>query len=269
MSNCQLLGMRILVTRAEEQAEELASKIEALGAKAIKLPLIKIEPNDDEKTLDEAIKKVLAQSYDWIVFTSVHGVRTFFERLRKIEIDPKVLSFVKFAVIGPATGKALEQFGFKPEAMPEKFTNESLADLFKQILKDCKSERPKRFLLWRAEGASEVLPKRLRQLNAIVDEVHAYRTIPNRLDERQLKEFVSEPIHIVTFTSPSTVRAFFEVLGKERAMEILEKATVAAIGPVTERACKEFGFSPQIVSEIHTIDGLVDAIVSWLKSRSR
>lgn len=261
-----LLGKRVLVTRAEEQAEALASKLEELGAETVKLPLIRIEPPEDERPLQEAIDKVLAQVYDWVVFTSVHGVRTFFERIRQRSDKPKALDFVKFAVIGPATGKELERFGFKPAAMPEKYTNEGLAEMFEQVLQVSEQNEPIRFLLWRAQGAREVLARKLSELGAIVDEVHAYRTVPNFLPEEQIREVLKEPIHIATFTSPSTVRAFFEVLGSERAKRILDSAAVAVIGPVTEQACKEFGVVPRIVAQVHTIDGLVGAIVSWAES---
>ncbi len=266
MDKQPLSGMKVLVTRAEEQAEALASKLEGLGAIVVKLPLIRIVPVEDEKPLQEAISKVLAQRYDWVVFTSVHGVRTFFERLQKVGADIKSLNSVQFAVIGPATGKALDRFGFKPAAMPEKFTNEGLADLFERILKSRRGQRPFRFLLWRAKGAREVLANRLRQLGAIVDEVYSYRTVPNRLTDQQLREILNEPVHLVTFTSPSTVRAFFEVLGKERAKQILKNVAIAVIGPVTEQACKDFGFAPQIVAEVHTVDGLVSAVAAWAES---
>lgn len=265
MSKLPLLGKRVLVTRAEEQAEALASKLEDLGAETVRLPLIRIEPPDDESPLQAAIDKVLTGGYDWVVFTSVHGVRTFFERVRKQNVAPESLRPTKFAVIGPATGKALEGFGIKPDAMPEQYTNEGLAEMFERLLKESKTVSPVRFLLWRAFGAREVLGKRLRELGAIVEEVHAYRTVANKLSDKQLKPLSPERIDIVTFTSPSTVRAFFEVLGSERAREILSNAKIAAIGPVTGQACKEFGFEPQIVAEVHTVDGLVDAIVSWVK----
>ncbi len=264
-----LLGKRVLVTRAEEQAEALSRKLEEFGAETVKMPLIRIEPIESERPMEEAIDKILTQGYDWVVFTSVHGVRTFFERIQKRNIEPSMLASVKFAVIGPATGEELEKHGFKPRAMPERYTNEGLAEMFEGMLKEREQNRPMRFLLWRALGAREILAKRLRELGAIVDEVHAYRTVPNPLTDEQICELIKKPVHFITFTSPSTVRAFFEILGSERAKQILDNAVVAAIGPVTEQACKEFGVMPEIVAEVHTVDGLVNAIVSWVKSKGK
>jgi uroporphyrinogen-III synthase len=268
MADQPLMGKRVLVTRAEEQAEALANKLEMLGAEVVKLPLIRIEPSEDEILLGAAIEKALAEGYDWIVFTSVHGVKTFFERVRHKGVDPQNLRSIKFAVIGPATGKALEDFGFKPDAMPDRYTNEGLAEMFEHLLGKAERERPLRFLLWRAKGAREVLAQKLRELGAFVEEVHAYRTVPNQLPAEQLNDLLGQKIDIITFTSPSTVRAFFEVLGNERAKKILDSAVIATIGPVTEQACREFGVEPQIVASIHTVEGLVDAIVAWVKRQS-
>lgn len=264
-----LLGKRVLVTRAEEQAEALTRKLEEFGAETIKMPLIRIEPVENEKSMEEAIDKILIQGYNWVVFTSVHGVRTFFERIQKRNIEPSMLASLKFAVIGPATGEELEKHGFRLEAIPEKYTNEGLVEMFERMLKESEQNRPMRFLLWRALGAREILARRLRELGAIVDEVHAYRTVPNPLTEEQVCELIKKTVHFVTFTSPSTVRAFFEILGSERAKQILDNAVVAAIGPVTEQACKEFGVKSEIVAKVHTVDGLVNAIVSWVKSKGR
>jgi len=264
-----LKGKRVLVTRAEEKAEALASKLESLGADTVKLPLIRIEPSEDETVLEAAVEKALAGGYDWVVFTSVHGVRTFFERVRGRSAHLQNLRSTKFAVIGPATGKALEDFGFTPDAMPDQYTNEGLAEMFERLLSEAGEKRPLRFLLWRAQGAREVLAQKLRELGATVEEVHAYRTVPNQLPYERLNELLGQRIDIVTFTSPSTVRAFFEVLGNERAKRILDSAVVAAIGPVTEQACREFGIEPQIVASVHTVDGLIDAIVAWVKQQSK
>ncbi len=258
-----LFGKRILVTRAEEQLEALASKLESQGAETVRLPLIRIEPTDDETPLQTALDKIFQGGYEWIVFTSTHGVRAFFERVRRRNADARSLSSIKFAVIGPATGEALSQWGINPDAMPKSYTNEGLAEMFSSLLRCPNAPTHPRFLLWRAHGAGEILANRLRELGAEVDEVYAYRTVTRKLSPGYISAVLKDPIHIVTFTSPSTVRAFFEALGEGRARQVLDAAEVAVIGPVTEQACRERGISPAVVSQVHTVDGLVDALVSW------
>jgi uroporphyrinogen-III synthase len=275
-----LFGKRILVTRAEEQAEALASKLEDLGAEAIRLPLIRIVPTEDDAPLNAALERALNGGYDWIVFTSTHGVRTFFERVQRHGKDARAFASVRFAVIGPATGDALRQWGIQPDLMPTRYTNEGLAEAIlandqcsMTIGNDqcpmANGGRAKRFLLWRAHGAREVLAQRLREAGALVDEVYAYRTVPNELPDEYLAAVLKEPIHIVTFTSPSAVNAFFAVLGEGRARHLLATAAIACIGPVTEQAVRQRGFEPSVVSEVHTINGLVEAMVRWAQVKTR
>lgn len=265
-----LFGKRVLVTRAEEQAEAFASKLEDLGAEAIRLPLIRIVPAPDEAPLEAALTRALKGGYDWIVFTSTHGVRTFFERVQRHGKDARAFASVRFAVIGPATGDALRQWGIQPDLMPTHYTNEGLAEALQAVLDKAQARRQrakegqaKRFLLWRAHGAREVLAKRLHQAGALVDEVYAYRTVPNELPEEFLSAVLKEPIDVVTFTSPSAVNAFFTVLGEERARHLLTTAAIACIGPVTEAAIRQRDLEPSIIAKVHTVNGLVDALVCW------
>ena len=74
-----LFGKRIVVTRAREQADALASRLSALGAGVIELPTIEIRPPADSAPLDRAIARL--DTYDWLIFTSANGVRFFLEHL--------------------------------------------------------------------------------------------------------------------------------------------------------------------------------------------
>ena len=57
--------MRIVVTRPEGQAAELARRIEELGHEPVLCPLVAIEPLGDDS--------VDASGYDWLIVTSVNG----------------------------------------------------------------------------------------------------------------------------------------------------------------------------------------------------
>ena len=58
-------AVRIVVTRAESQADPLAGRLEALGHEVVRCPLIRIEPLGDEP--------VDPSGYDWVVVTSPNG----------------------------------------------------------------------------------------------------------------------------------------------------------------------------------------------------
>jgi uroporphyrinogen III methyltransferase/synthase len=248
-----LSGMTILVTRPIEQAENLSEKLRELGATTIELPTIKIIPAENNDTLDEALERL--NEYDWVVFTSVHGVRFFMKRMADLNIARSALKQVMLAAIGPATASVCESAVKKPELVPTEFLSSNIADGLGDV-------KGKRILLPRADIASKKLPDLLRKRGALVDEVVAYRTIiPPDLTPDRLTRIFAGGVDLITFTSPSTVRNLARVLGFSKLGKFLSTVKVACIGPVTVQATKELGINVDIVSKIHTIDALVEAIV--------
>ena len=73
-----LQGLRVLVTRARAQADELCGMLAAAGAVPVTVPLIRIAPLEDTAELDAAIERL--SSYRWLVFASSNGVECFMKR---------------------------------------------------------------------------------------------------------------------------------------------------------------------------------------------
>jgi uroporphyrinogen-III synthase len=253
-----LSRVRILVTRPIEQGQALSKKLRELGATTIELPIIEIVPIKNNDALDEALGRL--GEYDWIVFTSVHGVRFFMKRMADLKIAPSALKQVMLAAIGPATASALERTVKRPEFVPDDYLSVKIADGLGDV-------KGRRILLPRADIASEKLPDLLRKREALVEEVVAYRTvIPRDLTPERLNSIFAGGIDLVTFTSPSTVRNLAQVLGVDKLEQFLRMVKVACIGPVTVEAAKELGIDVNIVAEIHTIDALVEAIVDEVRT---
>jgi uroporphyrinogen III methyltransferase/synthase len=70
-------------------------------------------------------------------------------------------------------------------------------------------------------------------------------------------------IHMVTFTSSSTVSNFMGMFEEEggRLLKWMEKVKVACIGPVTAKTAKERGLSVHVTPSDYTIEALAKAIV--------
>jgi uroporphyrinogen-III synthase len=113
-----------------------------------------------------------------------------------------------------------------------------------------------RVLLARAAVARDVLPEGLRAKGWHVDVVEAYRTEPVPLDDARAAA-VAEA-EIVTFTSSSTVTNLLDALAGRPVPPV-----VAAIGPVTAATARAAGLDVAIEADVHTVDGLVDALVAW------
>jgi uroporphyrinogen-III synthase len=239
-----LFGRRVVVTRARDQASDLVERLHRLGAETIELPAITIDdPDDGGAALRGAALQV--GHYDWVIFTSANAVDRFCANLH----DARWLAGVRVAAIGPGTADALRRFGVVADLIPEHFVAESLIEAFPfgngQVL------------LPRAAVARDVLPESLRAKGWRVDVVEAYRTRPVEPPPSALAE--AAKADAITFTSSSTVTNFLHVAGLDAIPPV-----VVCIGPVTAATAREAGLTVDVVAGEHTINGLVEALVSAL-----
>jgi len=249
-----LFGRRIVVTRTRQQAGALSARLRSLGADVTELPTIKIAPPENLMEFGEMVRDSF--QYDWVVFTSPNGVTAFFDLFFKLYDDARALGNARIAAIGPGTAKRVKDFHLAVDLQPEESVAERLVEAFQQH----ESVENLKFLLVRAANARDVLPKRLTQLGAIVDEAIAYRTVPETDDITGAKKrFTDEGADLITFTSSSTVENFV-------AMKLPwpQGIKTASIGPITSATMRQAGLKIDVEATQHDIDGLVEAILGLL-----
>jgi uroporphyrinogen III methyltransferase / synthase len=245
-----LFGQRIIVTRDRRQSSMLGEPLEALGAETLFVPVIEIADAAESSSLEQAIQNLA--DYDWLIFTSVNGVRHFVEALDRSDRDLRALK-AKLCAIGPATRAAVEALHLRVDVMPEQYVAESLIEaLAGEDLKD------KRILLPRAAVARDLVPVTLSERGAIVDVVEAYRTIVPADAAARAKEALARKPDWITFTSSSTVKNLLAVTGPDA----LRGIKVASIGPITSATARAVGLAVDVEADPHTIDGLVEAVVT-------
>ncbi len=247
-----LFGKRILVTRTREQASQLVELLEDLGAECLEVPTIKIEPLEDYQVLDQALTTL--EDFDWVVFTSVNGVRYFFERLFAAGKDVRALAGAKLAAIGQATGQALKDYGLQVDLLPKEFRAEGLIAAFEEL-----GVSGNKILIPRALEAREILPQRLQEMGAEVLVAPTYRTVIPEEEAARARELLHEGVDVVTFTSSSTAKNLLAMLGDE-AQTLLSGVVRASIGPITSATLRKAGVPPQIEAREFTIPALVEAI---------
>lgn len=254
-----LLGRRIAVTRAREQAGETTALLESMGADVIEFPSIRIHPLTDYSLADQAAANPGA--YDWIIFTSVNGVKHFWERLAKSGGDSRRLCGVKAAAIGPATAKALREKGINPDLTPSSYVAEKIAEAI--IEREGAGLAGKKILLPRAAEARAVLPKELARSGAKVDVIPVYESRPAGEDASEILSLLeSGGLDCVSFGSSSTVRNFLSLI-PPAALRGEKAPALAAIGPVTAATLKEFGLQADIEPQNYTIPDLAEAIAAY------
>ncbi len=253
--NLPLFGKRILVTRQADKISALAEKFRALGSWVIEWPTIKIQKKPDLKALDHALRRL--SEYDWLIFTSTHGVDGFFERLEAHHgKDARALGGVRVASVGSETTAALLKRGVRPDLQPPVFETSALA----RDLKKVGSLKGKRILLLRTNIAPRQLEQNLTRLGAVVERVTVYRTVGVAIPKDSVRQLVEKPVDFVAFTSSSTVTHFFRAIGIKNMKILKKKSRFASIGPITSRTIKQHGGAVACQAKIYNTDGLVEAV---------
>jgi uroporphyrinogen III methyltransferase/synthase len=251
-----LHGKGVVVTRAREQASGLKDTLERLGAACYEFPTITIVPLEDYAPVREAIDRLAG--YDWAIFTSVNGVRHFWNQLELMGLDARAMGGLQVAAIGPATAEALLERGIRPDFIPPKYVAESVVEGLLE-----RGVAGKKVLIPRAKVAREVLPEELAKVAAQVDVLPVYETQLTQEDGEEIVGLLEKGrLHYLTFTSSSTVENFFALVSADTLRPHVGKGLrICCIGPVTAKTLEGFGFTPDIMPEDYTIPALVDALV--------
>ena len=257
VENRPLLGKKIVVTRARDQASDLVKGLSELGADCLEYPTIKVAPTDDWTLLDSALENLSA--YSWLIFTSVNAVDSFFKRLFEKNKDVRALGHLQTATIGPATERRLFDFGIKSDMVPQNYRAESIVSAFAAI--DVKN---KKVLLPRAKEARPILPVELEKMGAVVDDIPVYCTLAVSENADMLIQLLADKeVDLVTFTSSSTVKNFKALLPPEKFELLLKDVAIASIGPITSETAQNLGFKVHITAQDYTIPGLCRAIQQY------
>ena len=252
-----LAGKTVLVTRPKAQADTFSRLLTGAGAVPEVVPVIAVEGLDDTRAIEEEVLRI--DHYDWVLFTSVNGVRTFLDRMDACGVSPQTLSRSSVGAIGPVTAKELESRGVTVSVVPEVFTSNGLLAVLRE-----RSLEGKKVLIPRAAGANPALPDGLSRMGAEVRDLPVYRTVECDFDgERLIAQLESGGLHTITFLSPSAVKTFFKGIGSQ-GTELLAggAATIACIGPTTAAAVRDLGLEVDVEPEESSIPALVQAISS-------
>ena len=242
---------RVLITRPRTQADSFAGALIQAGFEPIFFPVIEIRPIEETAELDLALQQL--GNFDWVIFTSVNGVKVFWARLNALGIAT-LPNAVQVAAIGPKTALALQQHGIEPDFVPAEYVAEAILPGLGDLV-------GKRVLLPRAEIARKALPEAITQAGGVVHEIATYQTLSSQPDPEGLAAFHSG-VDAITFTSPSTVRSFINIV-KEAGFDPLNlpnRPLIVCIGPITAAAARQEGLQVGLIAAEYTTEGLVNTL---------
>lgn len=167
-----LAGFSVLVTRPAHQAEALCRMIELQGGRAVRLPLLSLEPVPPSARVQKQLQE--GRTADWWIFTSANAVR-YARELDRGEW-PRQL-----AAVGPATAAALEATGRASLAPLDVYSSEALLQRveFAQV-------QGRRIVIVTGEAGLQVLAPSLRERGAQVEVAEVYRRVPLPYDEARV-----------------------------------------------------------------------------------
>jgi uroporphyrinogen-III synthase len=254
-----LSGRRVVVTRTRDQLSELASKLAALGAEVVELPVIRISREVSKHALADVMLEF--GGYDWLVFTSANGVHHFFGEFFRIFDDIRSLGLIRIACIGDATAKAIGDLRLKAECRPEKATAEALA----AAMVDTGSMDNAKVLVITGNLNRDVLVKKLEEARAIVDCLQVYKTEPVDLSASPVAaEFRRLGADAVLYASSSSAQCFADQGGAVRLEEGAKRPLNGSIGPQTSETMRKVGLRVDFEAGTPGIDELVAALVKAL-----
>ena len=246
----RLAGVRVLVPRPRERAEQLCFLLEDEGAEVLALPLLELEPPSDPRPLRAAAE--LLRRFEWIAFASERAVTALVEAARTAGTS-EVLRTRKLAVVGPGTAAALTAHGLEPTLVAPVSSGEGLARALLPRLGPGDT-----VLLPAAEESRPELQEGLTVAGVTVERVAAYRARPAGVAPEGWAEVVAHPPRCVLFGSPRTVEAFLALPGAEG---LVPRVRAVAVGPTTAAALRARGWEPAAIASAPTPPEWVEAAV--------
>lgn len=232
-----LAGRRVVVTRAADQADELADLLRGRGAVPVVVPLIEIAA---EPAGIAALATLDTAAFDLLVVTSPNAAAAFLTAARPAP--------AAVAAVGTATAAALRDGGVPVTMIPR---HQRATGLLEEL-----PPGPGRVLVVQAAGAEATLADGLRAKGYEVVAVAAHRAVPARPTAAvQLAALAADA---VLFASGSAARAWVDVFGDSTP------PVVVAIGPQTAEAAHAAGLKVTLVAADHSVSGLVSALERYL-----
>lgn len=243
---------RYLSTATDSLSKDIARKLRHLGASIDRVPMIKISPNKDYSVLDRTILNV--EKFDWLVFTSRHGVIYFLRRFFELNTNIKDLTG-KIACVGSGTAAELIKHKIFPSLLPQKFTTKDLGLTLK-----ASGLAGKNIALLHTKREDDLLRDTLSKAGGTITDCVVYNVEPSHNPGR-LQKMISKNPDGILFLSPKSVNHFFDLISEETKDGLKKSSSFFSIGPVTGKALKQRGINRVFSPAEHTIEGLLNLCV--------
>lgn len=207
-----LRGLRVLVTRPQQQQQELVAAIEAGGGEAVSLPLLGISPITDDAALQGLRSRILdLDHYQLLIFISSNAVQHGCDLID--QYWPQFPVGVDLFAVGPSTARALEaRLRLPVQHSAAGMDSEALLAMPALTgVSGC------RIAIFRGEGGRELLASSLRDRSARVDYLEVYRRETLAYGPQDLaRVFGDAGVNVLTVTSGQSLQQLYELSSGQR-----------------------------------------------------
>ncbi len=245
-----LIGKKILNTRAEKQAGVTTAEILKRGGVPLHLACLEMECL--HKNIRQSIP-LLQDNTAEVLFTSRNGVACVADLFGNDFSN--IFKPHKITAIGNKTATTLKQLGVSPEMIPEAASQEGLIDAYQH------ADIPKKLIFFRAEEGNDALSHALTSQGCEVSTIHAYRMKSPESDASIIiKQMQRHEVDAVLLGSPKTVQNYIQRIGN---IEIANIPAVATISHQVATAAKKAGLSVQATAKTASFDAMLDALADY------
>jgi uroporphyrinogen-III synthase len=252
------------ITRESSKSAGFKKAMETNGWTVIFLKSIVISPKPYHE-LERIVSRIIQNDYEACVFLSGNVVDILMANADKtgntLALISKLRS-IRTICIGPRTKEKLSHYGIDTAIMPETHNTHGLIE----CLSSYKSQLH-RIVVPRSQlGDSEIVLS-LSSLGIFVDQYHLYDTSTNSTIDNEWKCFFyllrDRNVDAVGFTSPSSVRALFQIVEKEVSRDDLTYLRhlngLVSIGHKTSTELKKHASGRIVEAVEHTLNGMMQA----------
>jgi uroporphyrinogen-III synthase len=257
IDSANLSGMNILVTRPQEQQQELVNLIKAADGQAICFPTLEIAPTEKQDALTAQLSNL--DRFDMAVFVSPNAARFVFDALQaeSLALPPSLL----LACVGKGCSKAVLERGYTVHAIPvDGIGSEGL--LKHELMQVVEG---KRIIIFRGNGGRELLEQTLAERGAQVEYSECYqRRAPRRDASGLIRDWQQKGIHMITITSTQALRNLWSMLGDDAGTLITSTPMVVISKRIAETAIDMGCSRDNVLVASDTSDAaIVTAIKKW------
>jgi uroporphyrinogen-III synthase len=261
--NLPLFRQRVLITAPRAYGARLSEKVINQGGLPLLMPTIETCFLDDYNLLDIALNNIA--QYQWIAFTSRHGIEAFFQRLNTLKFPRDFLKNCQLCAIGKDAEKLLE---FTDAVIiPRESSPQGIVDELAKIphIQNQSILLPVPLVVGIPEP--DIVPNfvmALQKLSLNVTRVPVYltRALERGIYELELSLLRLGKIDILAFSSTAEIESFLRMVDSPVDYE---KCAIACFGPYTAANAEKLGLNVDICSEnFSSFDGFVDAMIKWL-----